>query len=67
MLLSLDPDTLRPIKYSTPFYFDKIGIEFCIGFTTISSMYHFWISRVDRDPMHICLQVESMPLVWYVV
>jgi hypothetical protein len=67
MLLSLDPDTLRPIKYSTPFYFDKIGIEFCIGFTTIGSAHHFWISRVDRDPMHICLPVESVPLLWEVV
>ena len=67
MLLSLDPDTLRPIKYSTPFYFDRIGIEFCIGFATIGSSFHFWISRVDRDPMHICLPVESLPLVWTVV
>ena len=67
MLLSLDPQTLRPIKYSTPFYFDRIGIEFCIGFTTIGSSFHFWISRVDRDPMHICLPVESVPLVWEVV
>ena len=67
MLLSLDPDTLRPHKYSTPFYFDKIGIEFCIGFTTIRSAHHFWISRVDRDPMHICLPVESVPLLWEVV
>ena len=67
MLLSLDPDTLRPLTYSTPFYFDKIGIEFCIGFAQIGSTYHFWISRVDRDPMHICLPVESLPLLWEVV
>jgi hypothetical protein len=68
MLLLLDRDTLRPLKYSTPFLFDRIGIEFCIGFTiTNQNMYHFWISRVDRDPMHICLPVESIPFLWEVV
>ena len=32
VLMMLDRATLRPRRYSDPFYFDREGIEFCIGF-----------------------------------
>ena len=39
-----------PIRYSQPFCFQTLSVEFCIGFAVDSSRYVFWISRMDRDP-----------------
>jgi len=61
MLIMFDAD-LRPVKYSRPFYFEKIGVEFCIGFTIINDIYTFWISRHDRDPLCIRANQKSIPL-----
>ena len=38
------------LKFSKPFFFENLGIEFCIGFT-ITDKYHFWISQMDREPL----------------
>jgi hypothetical protein len=53
VVILLDPVTLKPIRYSKPFYFQKIGVEFCIGFTVIEGDYVFWLSRMDRDPLMV--------------
>jgi hypothetical protein len=39
-----------PVRYSQPFCFQTLSVEFCIGFAVNSSNYVFWISRMDRDP-----------------
>lgn len=51
MLIVLDKTTYEPIRYSKPFVFEKVGIEFCIGFDACGDKYRFWISRFDRDPV----------------
>jgi predicted GH43/DUF377 family glycosyl hydrolase len=52
MLVLLDKESLNVIRYSELFVFEKLGIEFCIGFTIRNKMeYIFWISRHDRDPI----------------
>ena len=51
MLVVLDKITYEPIRYSKPFVFDKVGIEFCIGFDARDDKYRFWISQFDRDPV----------------
>ncbi len=56
MLVVLDKNTYVPIRYSKPFVFEKVGIEFCIGFDATGDKYRFWISRFDRDP--ILLEVD---------
>jgi hypothetical protein len=38
-----------PVRYSQPFCFQTLSVEFCIGFAVDSSRYVFWISRMDRD------------------
>ena len=53
MLVVMDSHTMTPIKYSSPFIFEKLGIEFCIGFDLDDTYYYFWISRHDRDPVMI--------------
>jgi len=69
VLMMLDRATLRPRRYSDPFYFDREGIEFCIGFayrteaTGEEVVYDFWISRLDRDPMRITVPIDAVPLV----
>ena len=51
VLVVLDKITYEPIRYSKPFVFDKVGIEFCIGFDARDDKYRFWISQFDRDPV----------------
>ena len=53
VVILLDAVTLKPIRYSKPFYFQKIGVEFCIGFTVMEGDYVFWLSRMDRDPLMV--------------
>ena len=64
IMVLLDKDTFRPLKYSEIFCFRKIGIEFCIGFWTDegTGMHHFWISQMDREPLYLKMPVSAIPL-----
>jgi hypothetical protein len=62
MMVMLDKDTYMPLKYSRPFYFNNIGIEFCIGFSINENKYWFWISRFDRDPMLVSIDVNKIDI-----
>ena len=66
-LLLLDRNTLHPIRYSMPFYFQKVGVEFCIGMTVQSiqedeDTFVFWISRMDRDPLMVTVKKSEIPM-----
>jgi len=73
MLVLLEKDTFRPLKYSEVFYFQKLGVEFCIGMAILErssssgngSIYRFWISRLDRDPMMVTVPVDQIPLKFF--
>lgn len=59
-LVVLDSILLKPLYYSTPFYFQNRGIEFCIGFAVQEDKYVFWISQNDRDPLMIEINKKSI-------
>ena len=40
MMVELDRRTLTPLRYSNPFYFESVSIEFCIGFHFIPNDSH---------------------------
>ena len=60
-LIMLHATTLKPIRYTKNFYFNKIGIEFCIGMTIRNNKYHFWFSQNDCDPMKLSLDITELP------
>jgi len=64
MLVLLDRETFRPTRYSRTFYFEKLSIEFCIGFGVINDTYEFWISRFDRDPLYLEMAKSEIPLMF---
>ena len=66
MLVILDKMTLKPLRYSEPFVFENVGIEFCIGFRIHNGNYEFWISRMDRAPVliRICCDLLKIHLVF---
>jgi hypothetical protein len=66
MMVVLDKMTLKPLRYSEPFVFEKVGIEFCIGFRIHNGNYEFWISRMDREPVlvRICCDLLKIHLVF---
>jgi hypothetical protein len=63
-LVVLDKDTLEPSEISELFYFENVGIEFCIGFAVMADAdeYHFWVSKMDRDPL--LLRVKTVDISW---
>jgi hypothetical protein len=63
VLVLLDGENMKPIRYSNSFYFDReVGIEFCTGFAIINMEYQFWVSFRDRSPRNISMNIESIPL-----
>jgi hypothetical protein len=60
-LVLLDSNNFKPLKYSDCFYFEKIGVEFCIGFTKKDLNYVFWISKLDRDAYFLSFPKFSFP------
>lgn len=50
MLVLLDSNTYKPIKYSKCFYFHEFSIEFCTGLFIKDNKYYFFISNFDRNP-----------------
>jgi len=62
MMVLLDKETLHIKNYSEFFCFEKLGIEFCIGFKKVEHEYLFWISRHDRDPALVV--VDEGEITW---
>jgi hypothetical protein len=62
ILVLLEKETLRPLKYSNCFCFKSLGVEFCIGFTDELDDYVFWTSQMDRDPMTVFIPKTEIPL-----
>ena len=68
VLVLLDKETLRPVRYTQPFSFTKrTNIEFCIGFLERSTSYHFWISSYDRDAMKVSIDACDLPFLFDVI
>lgn len=49
MLLKLNAE-FEPVAWSDVFYFNKIGIQYCIGFTVKNNNMYFWFSEHDANP-----------------
>jgi hypothetical protein len=62
IMVALDPETLKPMKYSETFRFLHVGIEFCIGFTVREYDYVCWISNWDREPAMVRFPMSIVPL-----
>jgi hypothetical protein len=60
-LVLLEKNSFKPLKYTDPFYFNHLGVEFCIGFMKKEMDYVFWISNMDRDPSTIKMNCFSCP------
>jgi len=64
MMVLLEKDSYRPLKYSRTFTFRTLGVEFCIGMRFLENKYIFWISRHDRDPMMVQVDMAEIPLIF---
>ena len=49
MLVKLDKEFL-PFEWSNVFHFNRIGIQYCIGFTVLEKGFAFWFSEHDGNP-----------------
>jgi len=49
-IVRLDPDTLKPLSISLPFYFKTHGIEYCLGMDIEKDIITFYYSTFDAHP-----------------
>jgi hypothetical protein len=62
MLVSLEKNTYKPLRYSETFYFQYIGVEFCTGFCIKDGSYVFWVSKKDRNACKFSVDIDRLPL-----
>jgi len=62
IMVLLDKESLKPIRYSDPFCFQHIGVEFCIGFTIKNDQYIFWVSKKDNDALMVKININEIPI-----
>lgn len=66
MLVLLEKESFKVVKYTNTFCFEKLSIEFSVGMTIREDNYCFWISQFDRDPMFISVGIDTLPFVFLV-
>lgn len=49
MLVKLDKEFV-PFEWSNVFHFNRVGIQYCIGFTVLEKGFAFWFSEHDGNP-----------------
>jgi hypothetical protein len=49
MLVKLDKEFV-PVEWSNVFHFNRVGIQYCIGFTILDKGFAFWFSEHDGNP-----------------
>ena len=49
MLVKLDREFI-PFEWSSVFHFNRVGIQYCIGFTILDKGFAFWFSEHDGNP-----------------
>jgi len=64
ILVALDKMSLKPMKYSDVIYFQHLGVEFCTGMKMGQGgdKYIFWVSKWDREPAMITVDVDAVEL-----
>ena len=59
-LVVLDAGSYKPLRYTPPFVFGRVGIEFCIGMTQEKGNHlRFWYSQHDRDPIWVSVPLST--------
>jgi hypothetical protein len=58
--VALDKETLKPVSYTDDFVFFRNGIEFCLSLAIVDAEYVCWISRMDREPLMLKLDMEKV-------
>jgi tetratricopeptide (TPR) repeat protein len=62
VIVVIDPLTFAVKRYTPPFYFDRLGIEYCLGLIIIKNIIYTTVSRNDCNPV-IC-KVNIDKLTW---
>jgi len=59
-LVILDAVSYKPLRYTPPFVFGRVGIEFCVGMTQEKGdRLRFWYSQHDRDPIWVSVPLST--------
>ena len=48
------------VKYTVPFYFDKLEIEYCLGLLIINEVVYMTVSRNDSNPIICKIKLKNL-------
>jgi hypothetical protein len=52
-------------KYTIPFYFDKLAIEYCLGLVILNDIAYMTVSRNDSNPIIIKIAIDKLNQYFY--
>jgi hypothetical protein len=52
-------------KYTLPFYFDKLAVEYCLGFVILDDIAYMTVSRNDSNPIIIKIAIDKLNKLFY--
>lgn len=56
----LEKDTLKPIKYTIPFYFNNYKIEYCVGLIIENDEVIIMFSQNDKEPSLLRVKINKL-------
>ena len=52
-------------KYTIPFYFDKLAIEYCLGLVILNDIAYMTVSQNDSNPIIVKIAIEKLNQYFY--
>lgn len=52
-------------KYTLPFYFDKLAIEYCLGLVILDDIAYMTVSRNDSNPIIVKIAIDKLNKLFY--
>jgi len=52
-------------KYTLPFYFDKLAIEYCLGLVILNDIAYMTVSRNDSNPIIVKIAIDKLNQYFY--
>jgi tetratricopeptide (TPR) repeat protein len=62
-IVTLDPETYKPLQISLAFAFDEIGIEYCLTMMIKNDMVEFVYSHFDSNPKHLQIPLTEFSMI----
>jgi glycosyltransferase involved in cell wall biosynthesis len=60
MIVVLEPETYKVLRYTKLFTFEGSPVEYCLGFIILENIVYFGYSIMDRETKYMCMDYKDM-------